>query len=277
MSAYSVVITAHNQRGFVREAAESVLGQSLAPAKVLVVDDGSTDEKSIEVLAELDKFPCVEVVRQPNGGVSSARNLGISLVGTEYVAVLDGDDRWKPTFAESSVELLDGDDRLVGVSSWMRMFGVATALVQPGGGTLVDFLSRNQSPSSIMMRKSAWLASGGYDAAMRDGFEDWDFCLSLLADGGAIEIVPEALIDYRTSSVSANITSMNGRSELFGRLIDKHSDDYRANYRQVLLDLDDGRQLHLRNWEELASQGQKTATFGDGGMASVVRIESRNS
>ncbi len=277
MNEYSVVITAHNQRDFVREAVFSALQQSVTPAKVLVVDDGSTDEESLEVLAELGNLPGVEVVRQPNGGVSLARNLGIFLVGTEYVAGLDGDDRWKPTFAERAVELLDGDDNLVGASSWMKMFGVATALVQPGGGTLVDFLSRNQSPSSIMMRKSAWLETGGYDETMRDGFEDWDFCLSLLAGGGEIQIVPKALIEYRTSPVSANIASMDGRRELFARLIDKHSNDYNANYRQVLLDLDDGRQLHLRNWEELASQGQKTATFGDGGMAAVVRIESRNS
>ena len=263
----------------VREAVDSVLAQTLSADRVVVVDDGTTDPASVAELDRLATRPGVTVVRQENRGVSAARNRALSECGgSEYVTVLDGDDRLAPTFLRRTVDALEADPQARGSSSWMRMFGVAHALVTPEGGDVTAFLARNACPATVTLRRSAWEITPGYDESMRHGFEDWDFFLTLLADGGRITIVPEPLIEYRTAPASANITSMDHRRELLGRIVDRHADLYRAHVREAVLALDAVAAQRLREWEAVAASHSDVpldcATFGDGGMAAVVRVAS---
>lgn len=190
MSSVGVVVTAYDQGRTVEDAVLSVLAQSHPVDEVIVVDDGSTDPESLEVLAGLSALadlprpglpaaPVVRVLQQPNGGVSAARNTGIAASGTEVVAVLDGDDLWEPTFVEKTLALL-ADDSTVAASSWLSMFGVAQGVVEPTGGTVEAFLPRNAAPASALFWRAHWGEAGGYDESMRQGFEDWDFFLRLL-------------------------------------------------------------------------------------------------
>ncbi|KFI80882.1 glycosyltransferase, group 2 family protein [Bifidobacterium pullorum] len=180
MGNVSVVITSYNQNEMIREAVDSVRRQTLRPDAIIVVDDGSTDQASVQVLDELEQADDITVVRQGNAGPSAARNVGIRAARTDCVTVLDGDDRLLPTFLETTVGLLDGDASVVAASGWLRTFGVLDAVVKPTGGTIADFLSRNACPATFTFRRTVWEACGGYDESMRSGFEDWDFCLSLL-------------------------------------------------------------------------------------------------
>lgn len=93
---FSVVIPLYNKEREIERTLRSVAAQTYAPAEVIVVDDGSTDGSAsvVERLA----LPGVQLVRQPNGGVSAARNRGIREAGAEYVALLDADDWWKPEY-----------------------------------------------------------------------------------------------------------------------------------------------------------------------------------
>jgi glycosyltransferase involved in cell wall biosynthesis len=272
-----VLITAFDQGGMIREAVDSVQAQTLVPDRILVVDDGSEDPGSVRVLDALAARSGVIVVHQPNSGVSAARNRGLAeCADCRYVTVLDGDDRLAPEFLERTVASLDSDPDVLGASSWMRMFGTAHALVAPSGGDATAFLARNACPATVTLRRDAWAATPGYDEQMRSGFEDWDFFLTLLADGGRIEIVPEPLIEYRTAPASSNVTSMGRRSELFGRLVDRHSRLYRDHAREALVALDALSSAHLREWELAALDtpglALDRASFGDGGMAAVVRV-----
>ena len=275
-----VVVTAYNQAGMIREAVDSALHQSVVPRRIVVVDDGSTDPRSLAVLDELRAEGAVEVVRQDNGGVSSARNLGISHCRCDVVVVLDGDDRLLPTFVERALTPLVTDPQVVAVSSWMRMFGLAHARVRPTGGRAVDFLARNACPADVMVRRSAWERVGGYDESLRSGFEDWDFFLRLLgeADDVRIAIVPEELIDYRTARASANVSSMEERSSLLRGLVGRHQDLYLRHVEEPVTRLDALATRRLHDWEDLVvasgAQVPAEASFGDGGMASVVRIAS---
>jgi glycosyltransferase involved in cell wall biosynthesis len=85
----SVIIPTHNREPLLVRALESVYAQSLSPAQVLVVDDGSTDGTR-ELVSE--RFPHADYVYQQHHGVSHARNSGIRRARCEWLAFLDSDD-----------------------------------------------------------------------------------------------------------------------------------------------------------------------------------------
>ncbi len=101
----SVVIPLYNKAPYVRRSLDSVLGQTCGDFEVIVVDDGSTDGGADVVRACPD--PRVRLITQPNAGPGPARNRGIAEARGEYLAFLDADDEWMPTFLEKSLALLE--------------------------------------------------------------------------------------------------------------------------------------------------------------------------
>ena len=161
------VVTSFNQGSMILEAVQSLCAQTTPPAGIILVDDGSTDEASLRILAQIESDPsfCVPitVLRQPNGGVSAARNAGICSAQAPLVLVLDGDDRLEPAYIEQVSGLLRERSCLVAASSWMHTFGVLDATVCPAGGGITAFLSRNCCPATHILRRGAWEQCGGYD------------------------------------------------------------------------------------------------------------------
>lgn len=287
MGPVGVVVTAYDQGRTVDEAVRSVLAQTCPVEAVVVVDDGSTDPESLEVLAALPGLggphdPTVQVVHQPNRGVSAARNTGLAELTTEHVAVLDGDDLWEPTFVEKTLALLTADRTVVAASAWLSMFGVAHGVVEPTGGPVEAFLPRNAAPASAVFRREDWAAAGGYDESMRQGFEDWDFFLRLLRrDGGRVAVVPEPLLRYRTHPASANVRSMEDRLARYGQVVANHRDTFAAHLEAALLGLERTSISRLAAWESLVTDDPSLdvgpVSFGDGGMAAAVRVASARS
>ncbi len=100
----SVVIPVYNAKNSIKNAIESVLNQTYSgDIEVIVVNDGSTDgcDKIVEDLAS--KFDSIKLVNKKNGGVSSARNIGISTAVGEWIAFLDADDIWLPEKLEKQI------------------------------------------------------------------------------------------------------------------------------------------------------------------------------
>lgn len=287
------VITSYNQGSMILEAIQSLCSQTQLPRRIIIIDDGSTDAYSLDILKRIEEtdFPVPIIIYfQENNGVSSARNLGIHKTQTSMVLVLDGDDKLEPTYIEDVCKLLCSDPTMVVASSWMHTFGVLDAIVCPGGGDIVPFLSRNCCPAAHILRKKFFMQCGGYDESMRSGFEDWDYFLSMLETIPAAHagIVEKPLINYRTAPISANIRSMNKRLELMRYIIEKHNKSYYKNITNVLLDLEAISNSRLFGWEneiihslknnqelsESTKQFIKKPTYGDGGMAFAVRIAS---
>lgn len=98
----SVIIPVFNRCDIVSAAISSVLGQSFTDLEVIVVDDGSTDD--IEgTIARFSADDRIRLIRQRNGGVSSARNLGIDAARGRLIAFLDSDDTWMPEKLERQI------------------------------------------------------------------------------------------------------------------------------------------------------------------------------
>ncbi|MCW8924734.1 MAG: glycosyltransferase [Xanthomonadales bacterium] len=95
----SVVITTFEQTCFLSEAIRSVLAQTIRCREIIVIDDGSSDSPE----RVTDTFEEVRLIRQPNRGLSSARNAGLKAAKSRYVVFLDADDRLLPEALESNL------------------------------------------------------------------------------------------------------------------------------------------------------------------------------
>src|SRR5262249_30716028 len=102
----SVIIPCYNLGEYLDEAVESVLAQTFQDLEIVVVDDGSTDERTRTLVADYRK-PRTRVIRSENRGLPAAKNLGLSATSGPYVCMLDADDRLDSHLLEKSVAALD--------------------------------------------------------------------------------------------------------------------------------------------------------------------------
>ncbi len=101
----SVVIPLYNKESQINQTIQSVLRQSFQDFEIVVVDDGSTDNSVSEVKRFNDSR--IRIVSQTNAGVSAARNRGIAEAKGEFIALLDGDDEWKPDYLATQYALTE--------------------------------------------------------------------------------------------------------------------------------------------------------------------------
>jgi glycosyltransferase involved in cell wall biosynthesis len=191
----SVVVPAHNAEATLRDALESVLVQQPPVQQIVVVDDGSSDSTA-DVAASV---PRVCVIRQARGGPSRARNRGLEVATSEWVAFLDADDRWCPgKIAAQFAVLARRPNAVIVAADWVRQ---GTPLSATGDLPFREFgtrdllmLNRFQT-STVMVRREEVCALGGFDPEL-DGAEDWDLWLRCSRAGPVVKLdVP--LVVYR--------------------------------------------------------------------------------
>jgi len=128
---FSVVVPTYNRERFVTSAIDSVLQQTFKDYEIIVIDDGSTDN----TLQALQKYGTrTKVIRQPNSGVSAARNKGVEVARGRWIAFLDSDDEWDQNYLASQFEHIRCNPRAVAF--------VTNALeIHPGHRTHMHFQS----------------------------------------------------------------------------------------------------------------------------------------
>ncbi len=106
--AVSVVVPSYNHARFVEATLRSIMKQSLAPAELIVIDDGSSDDspRVIERVLRDYPFPC-ELVARDNRGLCATLNEGFERTRGDYFAYLGSDDLWLPDFLHARVDLLE--------------------------------------------------------------------------------------------------------------------------------------------------------------------------
>lgn len=103
MPVFTVIIPLYNKELYIAKTLESVFSQSFTDFEVIVIDDGSTDGSAAMVKQFND--PRLQYFYKTNGGVSSARNTGISLAKATFIAFIDADDLWEPNHLEEFFKL----------------------------------------------------------------------------------------------------------------------------------------------------------------------------
>lgn len=269
-----VIVSCYNQGEIIMETIESLLNQSYKNFKIVIVDDGSTDIATINLLKklEIEYTKKIEVNFKENGHVSSVRNYGIKGCDSEYIFISDGDDTYHPQMIERFVNELENNPEVGIVSSWVKTFDLAEWLVKPTGGDVRDFLHKNNCPGQALIRKRCWEEIGGYDENMKFGYEDWDFYIAVTSKGWRISIIKEPLINYRIAKKSWNMEGYKKRLELIAYIVKKHQSIYEKYLLEVLLEKEKAIQeknlevlKRIKNIDDLPE-----VTFGDGGMAFAI-------
>ena len=200
----SVIIPAYNAAEFIGDALDSVFAQTFWAFEVIVINDGSPDTEQLERVVE--RYPSnLRYIKQENQGAAAARNAGLRAARGEFVAFLDADDTWLPTFLEKQMELLKntgadlvfadallfGDSRLQG-----RTFMQVDA---PTGDVTAENLLRVKVTvltSTVLARKAPVLDVGLFDVSLRRG-QDFDLWLKLAKAGARFAYSREVLAHHR--------------------------------------------------------------------------------
>ena len=106
---FSVIIPLYNKAPYVKKALETVCAQTYRDYEIIVINDGSTDNSAVvadEYLKATDGID-YQIISQQNAGVSAARNAGVALSHGDYIAFLDADDWWEPTYLERMAQLIE--------------------------------------------------------------------------------------------------------------------------------------------------------------------------
>lgn len=176
----SVIIPTYNRAETLKEAIDSVLGQSYREFELIIVDDGSTDQTA-EMLAGCEER--VRVVRQANRGVSAARNAGVAAARGEWLAFLDSDDLWKPRKLEKQMGWLAAHPQVKICHTdeiWIRdgvRVNPMKKHAKPGGWIFEQCLPFCVvSPSSVVVHRSVLETVGLFDEQL-PACEDYDLWL----------------------------------------------------------------------------------------------------
>lgn len=186
----SVIIPAYNAVASLAQTVETALAQTMQPLEIIVVDDGSSDDTA--GLAE-SFGGIVRVLRKPNGGPASARNLGVQHSQGEWIAFLDADDQWSPTKLERQVEHVGPAD--VGLVHTLVTFQSPEPPPELG---FEDLWQRNWIVNSaVMVRRATFEKLGGFNENRAlISVEDYNLWVRLAAAKWRIVLCPETLTHY---------------------------------------------------------------------------------
>lgn len=228
-SLVSVIIPCYNQAQYLQDALYSVLAQTYKYWECIIVNDGSADNTEEVALDWCNKDSRFKYCKKVNGGLSSARNLGIINSSGEFILPLDADDKIADTYIEKAVYMLEsGFDIGVVTTNQVMSFGAKNGLEGNAreGGTELFIGHYNNQVSCSMFRKVVWEACGGYDEKMREGFEDWDFWIRLTDKGLKIATIKEPLFFYRIKEESMWTTCERKKPQLIKYMVEKNKAIY---------------------------------------------------
>lgn len=249
----SVVVPCFNHGEFLREAVASVLNARRDDMELIVVDDGSSDERTRQEMDVLSSQG-IAVVRQQNKGLSAARNAGVEASQGEYIFPLDADDHMRPDWIGRGIEILDSSPRTGVVCGDTEFFGTQTGRWHGGPFDLNKLLEGNYITASALYRRSVWEQNGGYDVTMLRGFEDWDFWLSAVERGWQFAYVPQVFFDYRKAADSMLTRALAFETKTAEFIAEKHCRLYREAWLSLMQerkDLMTERQSVKRTFDSL--------------------------
>ncbi len=211
----SVIIPCFNYGRFLDRAIDSVLGQTLADVEIIVVEGGSTDGETPQIVRNLNRPKTRVLIHDKPTLVGANRNAGIAIAKGSFICCLDADDTLHPTYLEKAVFLLEAHFYDV-VSTAIRFSGTRSGTIDVlETPNLKDMTYGNHVTTCAVFRRHLWEKVGGFfDTGKGQDHvaEDWDFWLRCVAVGARVRnITGEYLFNYTVHDIGS-LSSTNVRS-----------------------------------------------------------------
>jgi glycosyltransferase involved in cell wall biosynthesis len=232
---FSVIIPTYESADCVAEATSSALNQSPAPIEVIVVDDGSTDDPTAALSSVRDR---ITIVRQPNRGLSAAKNAGLVRASGEFVTILDADDVFLPRRLEAltylaelrpDLDILTTDAYVTSAGKHIRRF-YSTVHRFAADDQEIEILKRCFLLGNAAVRRELLLEIEGFDESLRRA-GDWDCWIRLFRCGAKAGLVESPLVEYRQtpgSLTSNRVESLRARVIVLEKTLSQTDRDSRA-------------------------------------------------
>lgn len=240
----SVIMPCYNDGKYIQEAVDSVLSQTYPKIELIIVDDGSDDPDTCNILERLSNNSSIHVLHANHGGPAAARNKAIDCAKGKYILPLDADDKIHPAYIEKAVEAIQSRPDVGIVYCKAELFGERSGPWHLDDFSIGKMLVRNQIFVSALFYKDDWKKSGGFSEQLTAGIEDYDFWLSLLELGKTACRLNETLFYYRikpqsrTKKFEDNAEAVEHSYsfiyEKHKRLYDDHIQEYVCELRQEL-------------------------------------------
>ncbi|MHA7141947.1 glycosyltransferase family 2 protein [Arthrobacter sp. Sr33] len=228
MSNHSVVcvVPTHNRDQSLERTLHSIAAQTCIPDRVVVVDDTASEQTRRVVQSFGPAFEYFDASQEFVHGASTSRNAGAMASDSTYLAFIDDDDRWEPTFLEQCLDgLLNRGVDLVAAWGFLEMDGqiVGRSWAVEPGITAKDALACNPgvTGSNFVIRRAAFDELGGFDTGL-PVYNDLDFFVRFLQAGHTYGVVAKPLV-IQTADGAGHLSS-RGASRAAGiqKYIAKH-------------------------------------------------------
>ncbi|HZS08743.1 MAG TPA: glycosyltransferase [Blastocatellia bacterium] len=226
----SVIIPFYNLGKYLEETLESVLASTWRPMEIVIVNDGSTDPVSLEVLDSIEKSnpENLRIIHTENQGLALARNAGARAARGEFIAFVDADDAVEKEFFARATDVLRRYENVAFVYSWVRFFEGSDRVWPTWNTELPYLLGHNMLAAFVVVRREWFEHAGLNDPGFEYSLEDYASWLGIVLAGGVGVSIPEPLVRYR---VRPGSMSRSGNREerlyLYERLVGLNEAAYR--------------------------------------------------
>lgn len=251
MDKVSIIMPCYNDGQYIGKAIESVKAQTYKNIELIIIDDGSTEKETIDIIRKIEEEGQITVLHTEHLRPAGARNKGIRHAEGKYILPLDSDDWIDRTYVEKCVKVLESNEKIGAVYCFADLFGEKTGKWELPPYSFKIMLVDNIVFVTSMFRKADWEKAGGFDTSMDEGMEDYAFWLSILAMEKEIYQIPETLFHYRIkkeSRTSRFLDNAEQTKEIYRKIYyshrefyEKHAQEYALVLRDALID-----QVHVR-------------------------------
>jgi GT2 family glycosyltransferase len=231
----SVVIPCYEQGTLLVEAIASVERSAPPNCELVIVNDGSRQARTLEILDGLKRFGYF-VHDQENMGLAGARNAGIGMARGRYILPLDDDNRIRDHYLADAIRVLDTQPEVGVVYGDCFEFGIPRTQQTIPDFDLGRLLRRNYIDACAVLRKQVWIDCQGYDPWIF-GLEDWELWIHAAERGWKFHHLHYCAFDYRVRPDSLLSKTVAIEGELRRRIRAKHAELYWKASQEVVEDL----------------------------------------
>ena len=223
----SIVVPCFNSGKTLERTIESIKNQTWLEKEIILVNDGSNDKNTLEVLKGYKNDSLIKIIDQKNKGLSSARNTGVIHSKGNYLFFLDSDDWININAIEEFYNFFQNSKNSSYIFSDCILEG-SNKGIRKKVFNLFEQMFINQIPYSIFIPKKIFIDNGFYDENMLLGYEDWEFNVRLATNKHYGQRLPKPLFHYNVSNSGMLISkSINNHIDIWKYIKNKNREFYK--------------------------------------------------